>query len=81
MILPDKSITLSYSLVGIGSHILNELTISQTISSLWERVKNHEEINTFEKFVLSLDFLYTIGLIELKDGIVRRIKYDSVNSQ
>ena len=80
MILPDKSITLSYSLVGIGSHILNELAISQTISSLWERVKNHEEINTFEKFVLSLDFLYAIGLIDLKDGIVRRNKYDSGNS-
>jgi hypothetical protein len=80
MILPDKSITLSYSLVGIGSYILNELATSQTISSLWERVKNHEEITTFEKFVLSLDFLYAIGLIDFKDGIVRRNKYDSDNS-
>lgn len=73
MILPDKNITLHYSIIGAGTKILMELNISQTISSLWEKVRNYDEINTFEKFVLTLDFLYTMGLIELEKGIIREV--------
>ena len=71
MILPDKNISLSNSLIGTGSEILVELTVPQTVSSLWEKTRN-EKINTFEKFVLTLDLLYTFGLIELKDGMINR---------
>ena len=73
MILPDKNITLHYSILGTGTKILMESNIPQTVSSLWEKVRNYDEINTFEKFVLTLDFLYMIGLIELEKGVIKRV--------
>lgn len=79
MILPDKNISLSNSLIGTGSEILIELTVPQTVSSLWEKTRN-EKINTFEKFVLTLDLLYTFGLIEFKDGMINRGEYDKKSS-
>lgn len=73
MILPDKNITLSNSLIGLGSKIIIELNTPQTVSSLWEKVrKKYLEIRTFERFVLSLDLLYAMGLIELENGIIKR---------
>lgn len=73
MILPDKNILLRYSILGAGTKIITELNIAQTVSSLWEKTRNYDEINNFEKFVLILDFLYMMGLIELESGIVRRV--------
>ena len=73
MILPDKNITLSNSLIGLGSKIIIELNTPQTVSSLWEKVRRkYLEIRTFERFVLSLDLLYAIGLVEVDNGIVKR---------
>lgn len=74
MILPDKNITLSNSLIGLGSKIIIELNTPQTVSSLWEKVrKRYLEIRTFERFVLTLDLLYAMGLIEVENGIIKRI--------
>jgi hypothetical protein len=71
MILPDKNLLLSHSLLGMGSVILMELTIPQTVSSLWEKARS-KGIAPFEKFILTLDLLYMIGLVEFKEGIIRR---------
>lgn len=60
------------SLIGTGSKILVELKVPQTVSSLWEKARVINEIRNFEKFVLTLDFLYSIGLIELEEGIIRK---------
>ena len=46
MILPDKNIDLRYSLIGFGSLILPELKTMQTVSSLWEKMREqgwHED--------------------------------------
>jgi len=74
MIIPNKTVTLKYSLIGAGSKILSELNISQTISSLWERAKTYKEINTFGKFVLILDFLYMLRVVEFDNGVIRKVK-------
>ena len=71
MILPNKDIMLRYSILGTGTLILRELKNPQTVSSLWEKIRNIDEINNFEKFVLILDFLYMMNLIELEEGLVR----------
>jgi len=73
MIIPDKNILLRYSILGAGTKIITELNIAQTVSSLWEKTRNYDEINNFEKFVLILDFLYMMGLLELENGIVRKV--------
>lgn len=72
MIYPDKTMGLKYSLLGVGSLILSELNTAQTVSSLWEKVRTYEEIGTFEKYVLTVDFLYLMDLIKMDNGIIRR---------
>ncbi len=68
MILPNKKIKLSYSLLGTGSIIITNLTSSHTVSSLWEKVKGFSEINNYEKFILTLDLLFSLDLIKLSRG-------------
>lgn len=72
MIYPNKTIELKYTLLGVGSLIITELKTPQTASSLWERIRTREEIGTFEKYVLTLDFLYLLGLVKMDNGIIRR---------
>ena len=73
MILPDKNISLQYSILGVGSRVLEELNTPQTLSSLWERVRKCKEINTYDKLVLALDFLYIVGVVELSQGVIRKV--------
>lgn len=71
MILPNKNIKLSHSLLGTGAIVLEEIKSGQTVSSLWEKVKSYNEIQAFEKFVLTLDLLYALNLIVINDGLLK----------
>jgi hypothetical protein len=51
---------------------LRLLADDQTITHLWERVRSGDDKITFQRFVLVLDFLYLIGSVELRDGLLRR---------
>lgn len=73
MIIPDKNIKLQNSLLGMGAQVLSELQTSETISSLWEKIKTNKVINSYEKFVLTLDFLFMLNLIDLQEGIVVKV--------
>ncbi|HEY4800302.1 MAG TPA: ABC-three component system middle component 6 [Bacteroidia bacterium] len=70
MILPNKNIILQYSILGSGSIVLKELLKPETVSSLWEKLKDKREIQSFEKFVLTLDFLYSINALEINNGLI-----------
>lgn len=72
MIMPNKNITLRYSLLNCGALVLTELRESDTVSSLREKTKKHEAISSYEKFILTLDYLFTIGLIVIRDGLIVR---------
>lgn len=72
MILPDKYIPPHRSLIGIGALILKRLDKPKTVTALWEELKTFPEIRTFERLVLSLDLLYIIGALEIKDGLLIR---------
>jgi hypothetical protein len=72
MILPTKHISTSHSLIGIGAKIIEHLNYPRTVSSLWSAVSSMKGIGTFERFVLTLDFLYTIGAIDLDVGLISR---------
>lgn len=69
MILPNKNIILSNSLLGLGTIILKKLNHKETVSSLWSKTRGGK-INTFEKFVLVLDFLYSLNLIKITDSLI-----------
>lgn len=76
MIKPNKNIKLSYSLIGVGALVLPRITNPTTISALWQKLKQYEEIASFEKFVLTLDFLFMCNLITFKQGLIVRVKND-----
>lgn len=69
MILPNKNILLPNSILGLGLIILKNLSVKETVSSLWQKAKG-ERINTFGKYILVLDFLYTLKLIDSKSGLI-----------
>ena len=71
-ILPDKTIRVEYSVIGIGAIILQNMNHTESVSSLWEKAKLNSEINTFEKFISGLVVLFSIGAIGYNDGVLSK---------
>lgn len=74
MILPSKHISQEQSLIGVGAVLLTEIGGPQSVTSLWEAVREHPSIGTFERFVLALDMLHIVGAIALQDGLIARVQ-------
>jgi hypothetical protein len=74
MILPTKHIRLQYSLLNLSSILLNNITPDQTVTLLWEKAQKIPETRTFERFVLALDLLFILGLIDFINGFIVRLK-------
>lgn len=72
MILPTKHIKLSNTLLCVGAILLEHLKSDATVTSLWAATRLLPEIATFERFTLGLDFLFMIGAVEFKEGLLRR---------
>ena len=70
MILPNKHINLDRSILGEGAALLGQLARPLTVTGLWERNKAHSDIGNFERFILTLDFLFTIGALDLRDDLL-----------
>jgi hypothetical protein len=81
MILPDKNIKLEYSLLNCGATILSIIEEPQTISSLWNKAKKQEILVSYEKFLLCLDYLYTIKAINLRNGLIERYQNDLLDKK
>ena len=74
MILPTKHVSLDNSLLGAGAVLLSMLSKPVTTTSIWDQVKCVPEIGTYGRFVLTLDFLYAIGVIEMIEGLIVRVE-------
>lgn len=74
MILPTKGISPQRALVTLGADILGLLPQPKTVSRLWDdfRKTKPEGSVTFDWFVLSLDLLFLMGVVEFDSGRVRR---------
>lgn len=77
MILPEKHIYLSETLYGLGGLILSSFRSSDThltVDELWVKLEKKNKTKnlivdlTFDKFVLSIDFLFLMGALDLKEG-------------
>lgn len=73
MILPTKHIQPQDSLIGIGSTLLTNLRGAKTVTELWDGVRHLPGIISFERFVLGLDLLYSMELVELDRGMLKRV--------
>jgi hypothetical protein len=79
MLLPDKHIGFAESLIGLGSFVLENLASPRDVDALWkcfEKVRGHEfpAFHSFDNLVLTVDMLFAIGAVELRDDgkLVRR---------
>jgi hypothetical protein len=72
LILPSKHLRLDQSLLAGAASVLVTLRSPLTVSAVWERVRDSEAITTFDRFALSLDLLFALGLVSLDAGRLRR---------
>jgi hypothetical protein len=76
VILPAKHLRQDRALLDVGAEILAQLQESHTVSELWERVRAARAARptlaplSFDWFVLSVTFLYSISALDLVDGLV-----------
>ena len=79
MILPTKRLPEDRALIAIGADVLLILSRPQTVSRLWDDIKmrrlNRKSSSPlpFDWFILSVDFLFAIGAIEMQEGRLHRI--------
>lgn len=70
MLLPNKHIRFSESLIGLGGFVLEKLTKPSTIDELWgefckaRKSGEYPAQHSFENLVLAVDTLYAIGALK-----------------
>lgn len=77
MILPNKFLEEKDSLLYVGALLLDKLDVPYSVSELWNQVNDNKSVNNYERFIITLDMLYVLNLIELKNDKIRRINNDS----
>lgn len=76
MILPTKHTKIEQSLLGFGSYILQIIKQGTTVDILWSEYlkdldnKEFPAKHSFDNLILTLVFLFSIGAIEEKDGVI-----------
>lgn len=79
MILPTKHLSQDRALLTVGARILAHLIQPMTVSALWDEISSQTIAKESKKpslrydaYVLTLDLLFLMGAIELRDGLVSR---------
>jgi hypothetical protein len=78
MIIPTKHTNFSQSLLGFGSYILSKMEKNKSVDELWNEYlndyknKSYPAKHSFDNLLLTLTFLYSLGIIEERNGGVMR---------
>ena len=78
MILPTKRLGVERAMLTVGAEILGLLTEPKTVSRLWDELRrvmserSSTRIVSYDWFVLTLDLLYMLGVLEMDHGRIRR---------
>ncbi len=78
MILPTKRLGVERAMLTVGAEILELLTEPKTVSRLWDELgrvmseRSSTRIVNYDWFVLTLDLLYMLGVLEMDHGRIRR---------
>jgi len=78
MLLPTKGLAADRCLLEVGAEVLELLEKPVSVSQLWADLRRHRERIgalspvTYDWYVLSLDMLFSIGVIQLNSGLLRR---------
>jgi hypothetical protein len=71
--LPSKYVPVEFSVLGVSARLIEEMGPSETVSSLWDRVKGLAEVRTFDRFAEALTVLFAARLISIDKGVMRRV--------
>ena len=74
MLLPTKYIPENNTLLAVGAILLEYLTSPMTLSSLWTKARNEAIIGSFERFIIALDFLYILGVVEIHNSLLTKVR-------
>ena len=74
--MPNKYLKEEDTLLGASAVIFENLSKQQSISELWDKVREDDSVYNFERFILSLDLLYMLNLIKLNNNELMRVKHD-----
>ena len=79
MILPTKHLPHDRAFLTVGSRLLVCLSEPMTVSALWEAVSKGDKWTDstkpalrYDAYVLTLDLLFSIGAVELHNGLLIR---------
>lgn len=79
MLMPDKHIRLAESLIGLGSFVLDALSMPKTMDDIWRTLQAqvaqgaYPARHSFENLVLAIDLLYALGAVTMSDsGAIRK---------
>ncbi|MEY9363657.1 hypothetical protein ABH994_006378 [Bradyrhizobium yuanmingense] len=68
--LPTKYVPLDASMIGVASMIMGGLQSNDTVSTLWDRLRMHPQIRTFDRYAEALTLLFAANLIDVRNGIL-----------
>ena len=77
MIMPTKYLREDEALIGISASLLPLIEQNGSLSKLWDVARATTKVGNYERFILSLDLLYLLGLITLSGNQIVRTRYDS----
>lgn len=87
MILPEKHISLDESLFGFGAYLLSRMDSKKSIDHLWHIYSADCKNNvysvhfTFDQYILTIDYLFSIGAIEMNEkGEIYNNAANQINS-
>lgn len=76
--MPTKHVKAENALIGVGAEVLDLLDRNKTVSTLFrdlQRLRTERELSTihFDWFLLSLNFLFSIGAIRFEAGVLKKM--------
>ncbi|GIG59260.1 hypothetical protein Lfu02_36320 [Longispora fulva] len=87
MIVPTKGIAPQRSLLAVGAQILQILDAPLTVSQTWSRLRQWREDHghaapvPFWWFVLALDSLYALGVVDMRNEVLVKRRADATAPQ
>ena len=78
MLMPTKHIKTENALIGVGAEVLALLDRDKTVSRLFSDLqedRRENELSTihFDWFLLTMDFLFSIGAIRFESGVIKKM--------
>lgn len=72
MIMPSKYLKEDEALIGVSAALLSLIEGNGNLSEIWESAKKIKAIGSFERFILALNFLYLLDLVDLHENKIVR---------